>query len=115
MVSVLLSASVESCFVSRMRDFSRWIGLISVKRREGRGFPRADRADPRDFPWAEPKGNPKEQPCQPEKNPVLPDLFPQIYILFLISFSIAPLTRLDGVGPVDNEPSNNKLHHFVKK
>ena len=23
--------------------------------------------------------------------------------------------KLDGVGPVDNRPSNDKLHHFVKK
>ena len=23
--------------------------------------------------------------------------------------------KLDGVGPVDNRPSNNKLHRFVKK
>ena len=23
--------------------------------------------------------------------------------------------KLDGVGPVDNRPSTNKLHHFVKK
>ena len=25
------------------------------------------------------------------------------------------LLKLDGVGPVDNRPSTNKLHHFVKK
>ena len=24
-------------------------------------------------------------------------------------------TKLDGVGPVDNGPSTDKLHHFVKK
>ena len=23
--------------------------------------------------------------------------------------------KLDGVGPVDNRPSTNKLHHFVRK
>ena len=23
--------------------------------------------------------------------------------------------KLDGVGPVDNKPSTDKLHHFVKK
>ena len=23
--------------------------------------------------------------------------------------------KLDGVGPVDNRPSTDKLHHFVKK
>ena len=31
-----------------------------------------------------------EQPCQPEENPVLPDSFTQIYILFLIGFRIGP-------------------------
>ena len=25
------------------------------------------------------------------------------------------VVKLDGVGPVDNRPSNNKLHHFVQK
>ena len=35
-------------------------------------------------------GNPLEQPCQPSKNPVVPDSFTQIYILFLISFRIGP-------------------------
>ena len=29
-------------------------------------------------------------PCQPEENPVLPDSFTQIYILFLIGFRIGP-------------------------
>ena len=28
---------------------------------------------------------------------------------------VNPLIKLDGVGPVDNRPSNDKLHHFVKK
>ena len=27
----------------------------------------------------------------------------------------ADMQKLDGVGPVDNRPSNIKLHHFVKK
>ena len=35
----------------------------------------------RDFPRAKPKGNPEEQPCQPEENPVHPDSFTWIYIL----------------------------------
>ena len=30
------------------------------------------------------------QPCQPKENPVLPDSFTQIYILFLIGFRIGP-------------------------
>ena len=25
------------------------------------------------------------------------------------------VSKLDGVGPVDNRPSTNKLHHFVQK
>ena len=25
------------------------------------------------------------------------------------------VSKLDGLGPVDNRPSTNKLHHFVKK
>ena len=40
-------------------------------RRDGQGFPRAGRAAPKDFLRGNPKGNPKEQPCQPEENPVL--------------------------------------------
>ena len=54
------------------------IGLIQVKE----GFPRAGRAAPRDFLRAKPEGNPEEQPCQPEENPVHPDSFTWIYILF---------------------------------
>ena len=44
----------------------------------------------RDFSRAKPEGNPEEQPCQPEENPILPDSFTQIYILFLIVFRIGP-------------------------
>ena len=36
------------------------------------------------------EGNPEEQPCQPKENPVLPDSFTQIYIIFLIGFRIGP-------------------------
>ena len=54
-------------------------------------FLRAGRAAPRDFSRAKPKGNPEEQPCQPEENSVLLDSFTQIYVLFLISFYIGPL------------------------
>ena len=38
-------------------------------------------ADPRDFPRAQPEGNPEDQPCQPEENLIHPDYFTQIYIL----------------------------------
>ena len=51
---------------------------------------RAGRAAPRDFPRENTEGNPEEQPYQPEENPVLPDSFTQIYILFLIGFRIGP-------------------------
>ena len=51
-------------------------------RRDGRSFPRAGRAAPKDFPRAKPEGNPEAQPCQPEENPVHPDSF--TWILFKI-------------------------------
>ena len=57
----------------------------------GHGFPKAGRAAPRDFPRAGLKGNPKESPCQPNINPVLPDSFTPIYIIFFIGFCIGPL------------------------
>ena len=65
-------------------------GLIEVKRMDGRGFPRAGRAASWDFPRAKPEGNPEEQSCQPKENPVLPDSFTQIYIIFLKGFRIGP-------------------------
>ena len=37
-----------------------------------------------DLPRATPEENPEEQPCQPEKNPVHPNSFTWIYILFKI-------------------------------
>ena len=41
------------------------------------------------------------------------------YIFFFIHFNYFTCwmfsTKLDGVGPVDNTPSTDKLHHFVKK
>ena len=48
------------------------------------GFPRAGMAAPRNFPRAKPEGNPEEQPCKPEENPIHPDFFTWIYILFKI-------------------------------
>ena len=30
-------------------------------------------------------------------------------------YDLVRLIKLDGIGPVDNRPSTNKLHHFVKK
>ena len=38
----------------------------------------------RDFPRAKPEGNPEEQPCQLEENPVHPASFTWFYILFKI-------------------------------
>ena len=57
-------------------------GLIQVKEEGWPGFSKGWQGCPTDFPRAKPKGNPKEQPCQPKENPVLPDSFTQIYILF---------------------------------
>ena len=51
---------------------------------DGQGFPRAGRAAPRDFPRAKPERNPEEQPCKPKENPVDPDSFTWIDILFKI-------------------------------
>ena len=31
------------------------------------------------------------------------------------SYKLLITTKLDGVGPVDNRPSTDKLHHFVRK
>ena len=33
----------------------------------------------------------------------------------LFFFLSGPLVKLDGVGPLDNRPSTDKLHHFVRK
>ena len=43
---------------------------------------RAGRAAPRDFPRAKPEENPEEQPCKPKENPIHPDSFTWIYIIF---------------------------------
>ena len=60
----------------------------------------AGRADSRDFQRAKPEGNPEEQPCRPEENPVLPHPFTQIYIIFLIGFHIGTpkMNRLFRIG-----------------
>ena len=44
---------------------------------------------------------PEEQPYQPEKNPVLPDSFTQIWIPFIIGFRIDPskMYRWFRIGP----------------
>ena len=36
-------------------------------------------------------------------------------ILLYLTIEDRYLDKLDGKGPVDNKPSNNKLHKFVKK
>ena len=73
------------------RIFFRLSGLLtSCRTPDWKSSPVLPRAAPRDFPRAKPKGNPEEQPCQPKENPVLPDSFTQIYILFLIGFRIGP-------------------------
>ena len=58
-----------------------WVYLSKIG-----GFLRAGMAALRDFPRAKPEENPKEQPCQPKENPVLPDSFNQIYIIFPTPF-----------------------------
>ena len=68
------------------------IGLIQVKEEGWTGFSRAGRAALRDLPRANPKGHSEEQPCQPEENPVYPNSFTWIYIIFKIRNS-APLFR----------------------
>ena len=55
---------------------------------EGRGFPRAGRAAPSDFPRGKPEENPWRAALPAQKNPVLPESFTQIYILFPICFRI---------------------------
>ena len=66
-----------------------FIGLI-LKRREGCGFLTAFRATLGDFLRVASEGNPEEQLYQPEENPVLPDSFNQISILFSIRFPYWP-------------------------
>ena len=41
-------------------DFKSWVNISERARNE------------RDFPWAKPKVNYEEHPCQPEENPVRP-------------------------------------------
>ena len=59
--------------------------LLFEKRRDGWGFPAQGRATSR-------LGQKK---------------LPGIFTLFI--------NKLDGVGPFDNKPSTDKLHHFVAK
>ena len=41
----------------------------------------------RDFPRAQPSGNPEEQLCKPEENLVLPNSFTQLNIIFAIGLA----------------------------
>ena len=50
------------------------IGLIQVKEEGWTGFSEGWQGCSEGFP----EGNPEEQPCQLEENPVLPDSFTQI-------------------------------------
>ena len=54
------------------------------------GFSKAGKAAPREFPRPKPEKNPEVQPGQLEENPVLPDSFTQIYIIFQIGFRKCP-------------------------
>ena len=60
--------------------------VIYLKEEGRTGFLRDGRAALGDFPRVKPEGNPEEQPCQSEENPILPDSFTQIYILIPIGF-----------------------------
>ena len=41
---------------------------------------------------------------------------PNLEIIQMVQYNgLAFYQKLDGVGPVDNRPSPDKLHHFVKK
>ena len=47
-------------------------------------------------------------------------LLPHLYLLALALASVllsntGNKVKLDGVGPVDNRPSTDRLHHFVQK
>ena len=44
-----------------------------------------------------------------EISPLVPYDSEQIFRKFMLK------DKLDGVGPVDNRPSTDKLHHFLKK
>ena len=77
--TMLLFLKVEKTYLKyyvnlskRVRKDRIFLGLVGLLRGISRG--------------AKPEGNPEEQPCQPEKNPVLPDSFTQIYILFPTRF-----------------------------
>ena len=41
--------------------------------------------------------------------------FPSPVIVKLKNEKFSDLRKLDGVGPVNNRPSTDKLHHFVQK
>ena len=51
--------------------------------------------------------------------PLIIIIISYIYILFIVLFlmtkchSSPAVQKLDGVGPVDNRPSTDQLHHFV--
>ena len=36
-------------------------------------------------------------------------------VLYFVPPELLGISKLDGIGPVDNKPFTNKLHHFVKK
>ena len=57
--------------------------------REGWDFPKVGRAAPTDFQRVKLMINHKEQPCQPQENPVLPDSFTKVYILFITGVRIS--------------------------
>ena len=75
---IVLFGEIESHSVAKYNSLiclSR-IGLIQIKEAGWTGFYEGWQGCSEE--------NPKEQPCQPEENPVFPDSFTWIYILFKI-------------------------------
>ena len=61
----------QLAYCNKRSYFQDWVTL-SKNWMHGLCFPRFDWAAPRVFVKAKPQGNPEEQPCQPEENPVQP-------------------------------------------
>ena len=49
------------------------------------------------------------------KTVVFKSWFLLVFKLFKVCFGCVRFKKLDGVGPIDNRPSTDKLHHLVKK
>ena len=45
----------------------------------------------------------------------VPDRFISVYFTIQLEIPYQLQIKLDGVGPIDNRPATDKLHHFAKK